>query len=289
MSGLPNCILVGFNREVSDRHLVFPIRSDKLSMSALVTAPVHSRKTDFQQIDIVDTEVFGRTLLLDGHIQLTRFDEHAYHESLVQLPLLSIPEPKTALVIGGGDGGVIRELCKHPSITRIDMVEIDGGVVEACREHMPELSAGAFDDPRVHLHLEDAFPWVKKADTKYDIIVADSTDVYEEEEGELSAMLFTEEFYTDCKNLLTDRGVVVTQADNLVFCPYSLEEITSLFKKVFPKTGWYQAIVPSFGGFSGYVWGSKGGSLSPAWPGASIPLRYLNAATYGFAFQPLGF
>ncbi len=270
--------------------LVFPIRSDKLSMNVSVTARVHSRQTEFQKVEILDTDIFGRTLLLDGHIQLTDFDEHAYHEALVQLPLLSIPSPKTALVVGGGDGGVIRELCKHKSIERIDMVEIDGGVVEACREHMPSLSDGAFDDPRVNLLLQDAFPFVKNAPAEtYDIIVADSTDVYEEEEGELSAMLFTEEFYTDCKNALKPGGIVVTQADNLVFCPYSLETISEMFGKVFPSTGWYQALIPSFGGYSGYAWGSKGTGISQTWTNPAVDCRYLNETTFNLAFTPLKF
>lgn len=274
---------------MTDSSLIVPIRSDKLSMNVKVSAHVHQRKTEFQSIDIVDTDVFGRALLLDGHIQLTDFDEFAYHEALVQLPLMSLPEASSALVIGGGDGGVIRELCRHPKMTHIEMVEIDGGVVEACKAYMPSLSNGAFDDPRVTLRLEDAFPFVKTCERQYDLIVVDSTDVYEDEEGELSAMLFTEQFYGDILRILSPNGLVVTQADNNVFCPYSLEEIQRLYASIFPVTGNYQAIVPSFGGFSGFVWGSKGAGLSPTWSAPRVSLRYLNPATYAFAFTPLAF
>src|SRR5437016_3483304 len=114
--------------------ITIPIRGDKLAMLVAVTDRVHRRKTRFQEIDIVDTEVFGRMLLLDGHVQLCTFDEHAYHEALVQIPMLSLEDPKRALVVGGGDGGVIRELCRHRGLEAIDMVEIDQGVIDSCRE-----------------------------------------------------------------------------------------------------------------------------------------------------------
>lgn len=277
---------------MSERFLSFPIRGEKLSMQAEVREWVHTRQTEFQRIDILDTDAFGRVLLLDGHIQLTSLDEHAYHESLVQIPLLSMASPRRALVVGGGDGGVLRELVKHASIEHIDMVEIDAGVVEACRAHMPDVSAGAFDDPRVHLHIQDAFPFVKGVQEPYDLIVADSTDVYEGEDGNLSEMLFTDAFYTDCRNALTDAGLLVTQADNLVFCPYSLEGILSVFGRVFPATGSYQAVIPSFGGFSGYAWASRGASVAAAFPAeraAGLDLRYLNAATWQMAMTPFRF
>ncbi len=269
--------------------LDFPIRSDWLRMQASVKETIFSGKTEFQQIDIVDTDIFGRALLLDNHIQLTEFDERAYHEALVQIPLLNLPNAKTALIVGGGDGGVLREICRHPGIEHIDMVEIDAGVIEACKLHMPSLSAGAFDDPRVNLMVADAFPFVKQATRKYDLIVVDSTDVYEEEEGELSEMLFTDEFYGDIRNCLSEGGIVVTQADNLVFCPYSLEEIQALYSRIFPVAGSYQALVPSFGGFSGYCWASKGAQIAPRIPAHAMDLKYLNESTYLLATTPLAF
>jgi len=172
---------------------------------------------------------------------------------------------------------------------QIDMVEIDPGVIEACRLALPEISAGAFDDPRVNVRIEDAFAFVKRAQEPYDLIVADSTDVYEDEAGGLSEALFTEEFYRDCLRLMSPSGLLVTQADNLVFCPYSLEAIVGQFQRVFPQTGTYQALVPSFGGFSGFAWASRGGTIATQMPAASIPLRYLNETLYAFAFSPLPF
>lgn len=269
--------------------ITFPIRSDKLSQNVAVTKTIFHEKSKWQTIDILDTEVFGRVLLLDGHIQLTEFDERAYHEGLVQIPLLNLPTAKRALVVGGGDGGVIRELCRSESIQHIDIVEIDEAVIRASKEHLPSLSANAFNDPRVHLHVADAFAFVKQALEPYDLIVVDSTDTYEDEEGEISAMLFTREFYQDCFRLLSDQGIVVTQADNHIFCPYSLVEIKELFSSIFPNVGSYQALVPSFGGFSAYCYASKGVHLDPASKVPSDRFKYLNPVTYALAFTPLEF
>jgi spermidine synthase len=266
--------------------LTFPIRSDKLTMSVRVSEMLCQVKTEFQTVEILQTDALGRMLFLDGHVQLAEIDEYAYHEALVHIPLLGVAQPKRALVVGGGDGGVLRELCKHASIEQIDMVEIDAGVVAACREHLPGVSNGAFNDPRVNLVIGDAFAFVKQGElAPYDLIVVDATDVYEEEDGELSEMLFTDEFYKDCLRLLSDEGFVVTQADNLLFCPYSLEEISANFGRVFPEVGSYWALVPSFGGYSGYCWASKR-RLDPIW--REIPgLRYLSPRTLEMAVNPL--
>lgn len=261
-------------------------------MSASIVQTLFERQTEFQHVEIVETESLGRVLLLDGHIQLTEFDERAYHEALVQIPMLSMEAPRAALVVGGGDGGVVRELCRHATIEHIDLVEIDEGVIDACKAFLPSLSDGAFDDPRVHLHLEDAFEFVKRPNRVYDLIVVDSTDVYEGEDGALSERLFTDAFFADCQKALSPEGLLVTQADNLVFCPYSLKEILDIFARTFARTGSYFGLVPSFGGFSGFAWASNGAQLKADWPGgraATLDLRYLNEATWRLAFTQLRF
>lgn len=257
-------------------------------MTVKVTETLCHRKTAFQTIDILQTDAFGRILLLDEHIQLAELDEHAYHEALVHIPLLSVAKPRRALVVGGGDGGVLRELVKHPTMEQIDMVDIDGGVVEESRRHLPFVSDGAFDDPRVNLTFGDAFPYVKQDRPAYDLIIVDATDTYEEEDGEISAALFTDEFYADCKRLLAPGGFVVTQADNLLFCPYSLDEIMANFGRTFAHVGSYWAMVPSFGGFSGYCWAGQE-PLVPNWHQPEFSCRYLSELTYRLAFQPLPF
>ena len=259
-------------------------------MSFAVTSELCNVQTEFQNVTILDTEVFGKALLLDGHIQLTDFDEAAYHECLVQIPAQNLPRFERALVIGGGDGGAIRELCKHPSVTHIDMVEIDQGVIDTCKEHMPNLSNGAFDDPRLSLHITDAFHFVKEATGPYDLIIVDSTDTYEEEEGEISEMLWTKEFYADIARLASPFGIVVTQADNHVFCPYSCEDVLGLFGNVFNHRGFYFGLVPSFGGYSGFVWGSMNNEVGPNFEARlSKDFVYLNEITYQLAFSDLRF
>jgi spermidine synthase len=272
------------------QHLQFPIRGDKIAMTVGVREHVHQRQTEFQRIDVYDTFALGKVLFLDGHVQLSEFDEYAYHEALIHIPMLSLKDPRRVLVVGAGDGGVLRELVKHNGLERIDMVEIDRGVIEVSKEFLSGVSAGAFDDPRVRLHIGDAFPFLKQVIEPYDLIVMDVTDVYEDEEGALSEQLFTRDFYVDCLNALTDQGVLVTQADNHVFCPYSLSGILSMFASVFPKVGCYQATVPSFGGFSAFAWAGKEFEARKTFPlGCDLELRYLNDATYRFAFSMLDF
>ncbi len=269
--------------------LTFPIRSDKLSMNVHVREHLHHELSDFQAIDIYDTDVFGRALFLDGHIQLTTFDEAAYHECLVDIPALSLSQFRRALVIGGGDGGALRELCRHRSLEHVDVVEIDPRVVAVSKQLLPTLSAGAFEDPRASLHIEDAFAFVQRPESPYDLIVVDSTDVYEDEEGELSERLFTDEFYAKLSDLLAPSGMVVTQADNVVFCPESSVEIDRMFARIFPEHGSYRGLVPSFGGYSGFCWASKGATLREGFEPGPLHFSYLNEATYALAFSPLSF
>jgi spermidine synthase len=272
-------------------HFTFPIRGDKLSMTVRVTNRLADVKSDFQRIEILDTDVFGKMLLLDGHIQLTEFDEHAYHESLVHPAVLSVPNAKRALVVGGGDGAVVRELCKHKNLEHIDLVDIDRMVIETCIQHMPSLQAGCLADMRVKTHITDAFEFVRKAEETYDIVVMDSTDVYEEEEGELSERLWTREFFSDVKRILSPQGILVTQADNIVFCPYSVKGILADFSQVFTHVGSYFALVPSFGGYSGFAWASDGGSLiAPDEANLNaLGCRYLDHRTVSLGFGPIPF
>lgn len=270
--------------------LTIPIRGRKLSLSVEVRDIVARVESKYQTIEIVDTECFGKVLLLDGHVQLAELDERAYHEALVHIPMLSLAAPKRALVVGGGDGGVLRELVKHSSLEAIEMVEIDEAVVQTSREFLPEVSGGAFDDPRVRLHIGDAFEFMRVSTKPYDLMVLDITDVYEDEEGALSERLFTDVFYADCRRALAEGGILVTQADNHVFCPYSKEGIVSALSPHFSALGSYQALVPSFGGFSAYVWASNGDPPLKAMPStAGLDLAYLNATTWDLAFESVPF
>ncbi|MER3497113.1 MAG: polyamine aminopropyltransferase [Armatimonadota bacterium] len=260
-----------------------PIRSDKLTMSFSVLETLCDEQSQFQQITVLSTEVFGDVLLLDGHIQLSTFDEAAYHELLVRLPANSISDPKRVLIIGGGDGGALREALKINGIERVTMVEIDEQVIALSRQHLPTLSAGAFDDPRSNVIIGDAFAYVQGCTDHFDLIIVDSTDIYEEEVGELSAALWTEAFYHDLLGLLSPGGIVVTQADNAVFCGYSVKEVSDRFAKVFTITGTYAGLVPSFGGVSAFVYGSQDQPLRKEFAGGDH--RYLSPVTYALALD----
>jgi len=276
--------------------LTFPIRGEKFQLSVEATDHLCHKRTKYQTIDIYETEVFGKVMLLDGHVQLTTFDERAYHECLVQIPLLNLPSAKKALVIGGGDGGAIRELCKHPSLEQIDLVEIDEEVIYGSKKFLPSVGSNSFDDPRVRIYIQDAIDYVHNENGTYDLIIMDSTDVYEDQPDSLSVELFSDQFYADCREALTESGVLVTQADNPVFCPYSLEKIGQRLAKIFHHSEAYVGLVPSFGGFSAFCYGAKKELFTPTWnfnlgnqAGMQVDLEYLNPLTYNLAFNYFNF
>ena len=259
-------------------------------MAVEVSETLFSNSSEFQQIDIFDTPEFGKMLFLDGHIQLAIRDEAAYHETLVHPAMWSIGNPTSALIIGGGDGGILREVAKHPSVQRIVMVEIDQMVIDACSEHLPELNNGAFQDPRLELLIEDAFAYIAAIDDQFDLIFIDATDIYEGEEGELSEQLFSGKFYSDCVSRLKPNGFLLTQCDNPVFCPYTLEQIKPQFQQYLAQVGDYFALVPSFGGYSAVLYGSPNNHITSKIPeNHGMELRYLNQVNLNHSFSPRPF
>ena len=216
---------------------------------------LHSRKTDFQQIDIVDSEEYGRMLLLDGKVQSTVRDECFYHEPLVHPVLLAHPGPRDVLIIGGGEGGTLREVLKHPSVRRAVMVDIDEGVIEASRKFMPELSAGAFEDRRAKVVIGDGRKYVEECGDKFDVIIMDVTDPLE---GGPGALLYTEEFYRLAHGALSGQGIIVTQATSTYYSSYCFATLHNTVAKVFGKAGGYQVWVPAYDSMWGFVYGSKG-------------------------------
>ena len=163
--------------------------TDDVNFTIRVKKQLYSKKSYYQEIDVFDTYEFGRVLVLDGFIMLTEKDEFIYHEMVTAVPMAVNPEIKKVLVIGAGDGGTIRELCRYNTIEKIDMVEIDEQVVNVCKEYLPQ-TACAFDDPRLTLYIEDGLKFVRRKENEYDLIIVDSTDPFGPGEG-----LFTKEFY----------------------------------------------------------------------------------------------
>ena len=174
-----------------------------------VDRQLHTEKSDFQRIDVFECEEFGRFLTLDGYMMLTERDEFIYHEMMVHVPLAVLGEKiKKVLVIGGGDGGCVRELCRYKHIEHIDLVEIDERVVAVCKEYLPGVAC-SLDDPRVHILYQDGLKYIRRIEDEYDLIIIDSTDPFGPGEG-----LFTMEFYGNCYKALHEHGVLVNQHES---------------------------------------------------------------------------
>ncbi len=187
-----------------------------VNFSIKVERQLYTAQSEFQRIDVFESREFGRFLTLDGYMMLTEKDEFIYHEMITHIPMAVHPNPENILVIGAGDGGVVRELTRYQSPKCIDLVEIDELVIEVCRKYLPK-TACRLDDPRVHIHIADGLKFIRSCENKYDLIIVDSTDPFGPGEG-----LFTKEFYGSCYNALREDGIMVNQS---IGC--SAEEIPS--------------------------------------------------------------
>lgn len=212
---------------------------------AIVTELV-SHRSDFQDIRILQTASHGRILVLDGNVQITEADEFAYQEMIVHVPLLAHGAARHVLIIGAGDGGVLRRVLMHPSVVRATMVEIDGDIIELCKRHLPMIAAGAWDDPRATVMVGDGIDHVANAsDESYDVIIVDSTDPVS-----VGEVLFSGAFYKECERVLTGRGVIVNQCGVPFMQANELRESSRRRAEAFPHVGAYVAAVPTYvGGF----------------------------------------
>ena len=213
---------------------------------------LHEVRTEHQHLVIFENARMGRVMALDGVIQTTEADEFIYHEMLTHVPILAHGLARRVLIIGGGDGGMLREVAKHRDVESITMVEIDGTVVEMCKEFLPEHSKGAFDDPRLNLVIDDGMRFVATTEEKFDVIISDSTDPIGPGE-----VLFSENFYQACRRCLNDGGILVTQNGT----PFmQLSEVQTTAKRMaglFPDWHFYQAAVPTYiGGAMTFAWGA---------------------------------
>jgi len=245
-------------------------------------------KTDHQHLIIFENAKFGRVMALDGIIQTTEADEFIYHEMLTHVPLFAHGNVKRVLIIGGGDGGMLREVCKHASIEHITQVEIDDQVVEMCKEFLPKHSAGAYDDPRVNIVIDDGANFVRTCTEKFDVIISDSTDPIGPGD-----VLFTSDFYENCKNCLAGDGVLVTQ-NGVAFM--QLDEVTTTAKRLkpyFSDQSFYCAAVPTYiGGVMTFAWATdnktyrtpNGDVIKQRFNAADITCRYYNPAIHAASF-----
>ena len=210
--------------------------------SIRVTRHLYAKKSDYQQIDIFETPEYGRVLALNGNVQLTERDEFIYDEMITHVPMAVHKGIQDILVIGAGDGGVVRELTRYDRVKRIDLVEMDPQVVEACREFLPG-NACRMDDRRVHIFFENALRFIRRCESEYDLIIVDSTDPFGPSEG-----LFTREFYGSCYNALKDDGIMVNQQGS-PFYAHDAEAMQRSHKRIvetFPISKVYQAHIPTY-------------------------------------------
>jgi spermidine synthase len=271
-----------FNEELHDR-----ILGNGYTQRFQVSRVIHREKTDFQELAIFDNPAFGRVLALDAIVQTTERDEFIYHEMLVHVPLLAHDRARRVLIIGGGDGGVLREVLRHP-VDHATMVEIDGRVIDLCREHLPGLSAGAFEDPRARVLVDDGIKFMADTTETFDAIIVDSSDPVGPNE-----VLFTDAFYADCRRRLNPGGVLITQSG----VPFLQRgEVIDGYKRLqphFADVGFYVIAVPTYvGGFMTLSWASDDTDLrhrsesvlAERYVAAGLETRYYSPAVHRGAF-----
>jgi spermidine synthase len=214
---------------VYTRNIWYTERGDDIALSLRHTGQFFYRKhSDYQKVEVIDTFAYGKMLALDGRVMTTEKDEYVYHEMITHLAMLAHPDPKKVLVIGAGDGGVVRELVRHDGLEKITMVEIDDLVIEACRLHLPEI-AKAFDHPKLELIVGDGIQYVDDAaDGQFDIVIVDSTDPIGPASG-----LFSENFYRQVHRILNANGIMVVQSESPRFNVNVFQEIYQCFRRIF--------------------------------------------------------
>jgi spermidine synthase len=227
-------------------------QTEHFGITARIKRTLHTEQTPFQKLDMVETEQFGNMLILDGMVMTTQKDEFVYHEMVAHVPLFTHPNPENVLVVGGGDGGVIREVLKHPSVKKATLVEIDGKVIECSKKYLPEI-AGKLDDPRVEVKVDDGFMHIAKSENEYDVIMVDSTEPVGP-----AVNLFTKGFYAGIAKALKEDGIFVAQTDNPWFKADLIRNVYRDVREIFPITRLYTANIPTYpSGLWTFTIGSK--------------------------------
>ncbi|MDD3470838.1 MAG: polyamine aminopropyltransferase [Thermoguttaceae bacterium] len=260
--------------------------SETVEFSIRVDRVLHTAQSEFQRIDVFESEEFGRFLTLDGVMMLTEKDEFIYHEMIVHVPMAVHPSVRRVLLIGAGDGGAVRELVKYSQIEQIDMVEIDQQVVEVCRQYLPQ-TACCLDDPRLAIHYADGLKFVRSQTDRYDLIIVDSTDPFGPGEG-----LFTREFYGNCERALRADGVMVNQHES----PFYAKDRVAMCRahkriaESFPICAVYQAHIPTYPsghwlfGFASLRYHPVHDLRADEWNALGLKTRYYNTRLHQGAF-----
>ncbi|TJX15355.1 polyamine aminopropyltransferase [Tissierella creatinini] len=260
--------------------------TETCKFSIKVKEQIYSEQTPFQKIAFFESYDFGRFFTLDGLMMVNEKDEFIYHDMIVHVPMAVNPDIKKVLVIGGGDGGTVRELSRYKSIETIHLVDIDERVVRLCQKYLPQTACG-FDDPRVKTYFEDGVAFVKKNTSYYDLILVDSTDPIGPGEG-----LFTKDFYNDCYNALNENGILINQHESPYFENYAKEmkKAHVKLKSIFDVCKVYQFHMPTYA--SGHwLFGFASKGLDPIkdhrkdkWESLGLKTKYYNSGIHLGAF-----
>lgn len=227
-------------------------QTETYGITARIKETLVTEQTDFQQLSMIDTEEFGRMLVLDGMVMTTVKDEFVYHEMVAHPALFTHPNPKHVLVVGGGDGGVIREVMKHPSVEKAVLVDIDGKVIEYSRQYLPEIAC-ELDNPRVEVIVGDGYMHIHEHKNRYDVIMVDSTEPVGP-----AVQLFERGFYQGIYEALKEDGIFVAQTDNPWFKGDLIRKVNRDVKEIFPIVRVYWANVPTYpSGLWTFTMGSK--------------------------------
>lgn len=262
--------------------------TENVKFSIKVTRHLCSEKTKFQQIDFFESPEFGTFFTIDGLVMVTEKDEFAYHEMITHVPFAVNPDIARVLIIGGGDGGTAREVCRYATVRHVDLVEIDERVVSLSKKYLPKVSCALGKDPRLDIIYEDGLNFVKRAPGgSYDLIIVDSTDPVGPGEG-----LFTEDFYRGCMRTLSDSGILINQHESPYYPQYAREMLRAHKKinSVFPVAKVYQFHMPTYpSGHWLFGFASKG--LDPVrdfkrvrWESLDLKTRYYNTDLHCASF-----
>ncbi|MDB4575983.1 polyamine aminopropyltransferase [bacterium] len=238
---------------------------DAISQDFRIDKMYFEQKTEHQHLMIFHNAMLGRVMTLDGVVQTTEADEFIYHEMMAHVPIFAHGQAGRVLIIGGGDGGMLREVLRHKEVKHVTMVEIDSAVIDMAKEYLPNHSAGAFDDERAHIVIADGMDYVRETDDRFDVIISDSTDPIGPGE-----VLFSNDFYAQCKRILNQGGVMATQNGVAFFQIDEVKTTSERMGKHFSDQTFYSAAVPTYyGGVMTFAWGSDNTALR------TVPLEEL--------------
>ena len=243
-------------------------QTENLRLSLKVTDILHQERTPWQDILVVETPEYGRALMLDGAIQLTERDEFCYSEMMAHVPICAHPDPRRVLIVGGGDGAILREVLRHPCVEVCTLIDIDERVVVASKRWLPSIGC-ALDDPRADVRCLDALEYIRTTSDRFDVAIVDSTDPVE-----FAAGLFQSPFYADIKRVLTPKGLMVELTESPFADTALMQQAIGQMRTVFPVVRMYWGAVPTY---PTGMWTYGAASLSPD---PATPIREVQGTRY---------